>query len=284
MASNNFTYSPTSGNGTTNVSVSVQGGNSTHADKNSTLTFTNGTGSKTVALKQKYIPYFNQQLALIPASGGSLTMTAYTEYDIAFRDVPSWITITRGGTTVPANQKISASVASGTTFTINASENTGDTRTGGSFKMSHYIGDTLQTSNYQLIDITQESGSTPTPSQDDVNVIVQFGNSTPRGNWTVIVGITSHNSTYNSRTFTLNTLKPQDEDYITVALNTGGTTNLDVEVMVNTSTSLPMTTDNICNYDGDTDTDQAVTLGDTSFFHYVYATGEDMTITVEVNI
>lgn len=285
MASNNFTYSPASGNGTTNVSVSVQGSNSTHSDKNATLTFSNGTGSKSVTLKQKYIPYLNQQLAIIPASGGSITLTAYTEYDIAFIDKPDWITITRGGTAVPENQRIAATTASGATFTITASENTGATRSvSTTFKMSHYIGDTLQTSNYQYIDVTQASGATPTPTSDDINIIVGFDNYNPRNNWTIMVSITSYNSTFNSRTFTLNALKPSDEDYITVALNQTGDTNLDVEVIVNTNGSVPagFTTNNFCSYDGDTEPDYSVTLGDTSIFHFIYNPGEDMTISIQI--
>ena len=292
MASNNFTYSPTSGNGTTNVSVSVAGENVSGADKNTTLTFSNGTGSTNVTLKQKYKPFINVGPTSIPSSGGSQSITAHTEYDVIFRSVPSWITaITINNVTYQAGARIAANLVDGQIVNFYAEPNTGAQRNTGysNMTMGWYMNSSdssLVTTNTPIIDFTQASGSTPTPTSDDINIIVGFDNYTPRNNWTIMVSITSYNSTFNSRTFTLNALKPSDEDYITVALNTGGTTNLDVEVIVNTNASVPagFTTNNICNYDGDTDTDPAVTLGDTSTFHYTYTAGEDMTITIGINM
>lgn len=162
MASEHFWYNPTTGNGSTQVSVSADTTNSTHADKVSTITFTAGSASKTVTVRQKYMPY-KQQFAstTFPATGGDIYFTVHSDYDVVFRSVPDWITISREGTVYSQGQRISSGVVDNKTFTLTAEENTGASRTvNNTMNMGHYIGDTLQ-SNYDYFSFHQDGAVAP---------------------------------------------------------------------------------------------------------------------------
>lgn len=159
MASTNFTYSPTGGTGNTNVSVCANTENTSGADYSATLTFSNGTNSKTVSITQRYKPFINVGPTSIPASGGSQNITAHTEYDVVFRSVPNWITaITINGTTYQAGTRISADLVDGQKVYFHASANTGSSsrNTGyAGMNMAWYVGNTLITTNVPIIDLTQ---------------------------------------------------------------------------------------------------------------------------------
>ena len=81
-----------------------------------------------------------------PAVGGNLYFTAHTEYDVCFQDIPSWVSLSVGGTAVTNDQRISSGVANNAMFTMHASENTATTQRSATdtFCMRHYIGPTLQ--------------------------------------------------------------------------------------------------------------------------------------------
>lgn len=160
MASEHFWYNPTTGNGNTQVSVSADTMNGSQADRLSTLTFTAGSASKTVSVRQKYMPY-KQQFAstTFPATGGNIYFTVHSEYDVVFRSVPDWITITRNGTVYSEGQRISSGVVDNQTFTLTAAANTGETRSvGATMNMAHYIGDEMQ-HYYSYFSFTQEGQS-----------------------------------------------------------------------------------------------------------------------------
>ena len=163
MASTNFNYSPTTGNGNTNVSVSAVANNTTTSDYVATLTFSNGANSKSVTIRQKYKPYVLQGPTSVPASGGSIYITAMTEYDIVFRSVPLWISnISANGVVYSEGQRIPASI-SGTPIMITAEPNTGSARSTvyADMNMSWYVGDTLVTLGAPRIELYQaaaESG------------------------------------------------------------------------------------------------------------------------------
>ena len=170
MASNNFTYSPTTGQGNTNVSVCAVTTNSSNADYNASLTFSNGINTKSVTIKQKFRPYRLQGPTGVSYTGGSITITAMTEYDIVFRSVPTWITgITVDGRTYTQGERIPASV-NGMDIRISAAPNNtntgrsagsnwdreGQTIQGSGMNMAWYVGNTLITTPVTLIEVRQE--------------------------------------------------------------------------------------------------------------------------------
>ena len=166
MASTLFNINPTTGRGNTTVNVSVNEINGGTQDKVATVTATNGANSDTVTLRQKYCPYFVQFASTnFPASGGDIYFTIHSEYDVVFRSVPNWITISDGhGTTFYEGQRISSGTVDGKTFTLTADANTGDTRmVTGTFNMGHYIGLTLQ-NRVTYFSFTQEGYVPPTPT------------------------------------------------------------------------------------------------------------------------
>ena len=142
-----FTIEPSTGNGRTNVTVTPSNYNNSGEDRVSTLTLSNSLNSKTVTLRQKYQPYLRQvNPTVFPATGGTIFFTVHTEYDIVFRSVPSWITISLNGTTYSQGQRISSGVADNQTFTLTAEANTETTSrsVSSTFNMGHYIGNELQ--------------------------------------------------------------------------------------------------------------------------------------------
>ena len=166
MASTLFSINPTTGRGNTTVNVSVNEVNSGTQDKVATVTVSNGANSDTVTLRQKYCPYFVQFASTtFPASGGDIYFTIHSEYDVVFRSVPNWITISDGhGTTFYEGQRISSGTVDGQTFTLTADANTGDARTvAATFNMGHYIGLTLQ-NRVTYFSFTQEAYVPPTPT------------------------------------------------------------------------------------------------------------------------
>ena len=165
MASTLFNINPTTGRGNTTVNVSVNEVNSGTQDKVATVTVSNGANSDTVTLRQKYCPYFVQFASTtFPASGGNIYFTIHSEYDVVFRSVPNWITISDGhGTTFTEGQRISSGTVDGQTFTLTADANTGAARTvTGTFNMGHYIGQYLQ-NRVTYFSFTQEAYVPPTP-------------------------------------------------------------------------------------------------------------------------
>lgn len=156
MASTHFYYNPTTGTGNAQVTISAATQNATTADKSATITLTNGVNSVTVNVLQKYKPYKMQGPTGIPATGGTITLTARSEYDIVFRSVPTWLTIWSGGTQVQEGQRVSLPTQTGV-FTLSAGTNTGAERSAGYYgmNMSHYIGDTLYTTGAPIIDCIQ---------------------------------------------------------------------------------------------------------------------------------
>lgn len=158
MASNYFTYSPTSGTGTKAVNVQSKAENTGTADKKSIIEVTNGTTTRQLLVTQKYRPYFSQNGVSFPKSGGTITFVVHTEYDIVFKNKPSWITIKKGSTTISPDTKISKEDASGATFTLSATTNSGASRSFSNFGMGHYVNNVLD-SYIQYFTGTQDGAS-----------------------------------------------------------------------------------------------------------------------------
>lgn len=285
MASTLFTYSPSTGNGNTNVNVTPSGANTTYADYVSTLTFDNGTDTKSVTLRQKYRPAVLQNSLTIPATGGSITITAATEYDIVFRSVPEWIAITLNGTAIAAGERISSGTASGAVFTLSAPANTGSSRSVGStFNMGHYIDNDLQ-QNVSYISVSQPGGA-PAPA-NDINVTVKYAGTAPTGSWQFTVTLISYNGATATTAFTLNRLNTEDDADIPITLNPTGITNITAEVTVHKSSSLPIGTalaDMTYEYGEDTETDPALNMDDPSYFYTTYQAGENMVISAAITV
>lgn len=145
MASTHFWYAPTTGTGSTQVSVSADTTNSDGSDRLATIAITNGAVSKNVTVRQKYRPVMQQQgSTTFPATGGTIYFTVSTEYDIVFRSVPEWITIKSGNTEYAQGQRISSGAANGTfSLVADANPDTQQREVHNTFNMAHYIGEDM---------------------------------------------------------------------------------------------------------------------------------------------
>ena len=231
MASIRFTYSPTSGNGNTSVNVTPSGQNASTSNYTATITFSNGSASKTVNLTQLYVPYFNQGQTTIPASGGSIYITAHTEYDIVFRQVPSWITITGNGLLIREGQRVMSSMADGTVFTLTASPNTGSSRSvSNTFNIGHYIGDTIQ-QQVAYITISQDGSSAPTVEDGTIDVTagVEY---MEEGSLQFDLDIYSHNAYSDSTNFTLTNRITEGSDTLNIKYLSDGSTTITFKIML----------------------------------------------------
>lgn len=233
MASTNFTYTPTTGQGTTYVDVSALSDNPGREDKTATITFTNGVASTDVSVRQLFKPYLTQGPTSIPATGGSIIVYVFSEYDICFRSIPLWITVSSGNTTYSEGQRIYASTF-GTlpaAFTLTAAANTGEERTiqYSGMNMAHYKGNTLITAGTQTIVGYQEAASQSTPEitvSPDTIPLEYPGNNT--NSFTIhTTGVSQVNiSNANPQTFAVSPLTGTDGTVVTVttiAANTGTT-------------------------------------------------------------
>lgn len=161
MASTHFRITPTTGGtGETTVSVTPLSRNTGTADKNATIDFENGGATANVSLKHLFKPYISQSSTSFPATGGTINVSVYSEYDIVFRSIPSWITVSSGNTIVQENQRISASFLGNLpgVFTLTAQPNAGNSRSVSGMNLCHYIGDTLMTGYTCSISGTQAAG------------------------------------------------------------------------------------------------------------------------------
>lgn len=188
MASTHFYYSPTAATGNAQITVSAATTNIGHNDSSATITFTNGVSSCTVDLVHRYKPYLTQGPTSIPATGGSLSAFVWSDYDIVFRSVPTWITVTLNGATIAEGQRVPASAitaGTGTTFILTAAPNTGAQRTiqYNGMNMCHYIGDTLMTAYTETIVGTQAPAE---GISTDVNELVFEWNETSPKTFNVV--------------------------------------------------------------------------------------------------
>lgn len=99
MASNYFTFSPTtgtSGSRTVTVKPASANGNYSTTDKRTLMTVTNGAATGYVSVTQYGIPSITRQggSGNVPATGQRLTYGISTHYPFVFRSVPDWVTIT----------------------------------------------------------------------------------------------------------------------------------------------------------------------------------------------
>lgn len=196
----NFNINPTGsvGNNTV-ITVRTNSENIYHGDRTSIIQLqsTLGTNTTTCTATQRYKPYLVQNGTSLPSSGGRVTFTAYTEYDIFFSNIPSWATVTFNGSAITSGQRLSSYAASGATFTIIVEENTESERSASNFSMGCYVGET-PVSGVQNITLTQSGGqATVYATSVTINISSVIYES---GNTTVTVGPTGANTdiTYTS--------------------------------------------------------------------------------------
>ena len=228
MASNIFAYSPTTGTGSTQISVSAATQNTASSNRSSTIGFSAGTASTAVNLMQKYRPYFvmNSGTAF-PETGGTLTFTVNSEYDVAFYSIPSWITVKLGQTEYSEAQKISSGTANGSTFSLVAEANTGTPRDDNFMSMGHYIGNTPQ-GYFQYFQTTQSGSGSYSWTSVTLHVALS---SFPSGLYGVDVTITSADGNMESTGWTLSSLNTAVTAAIPVKLDTGAAP-IEIEVTV----------------------------------------------------
>lgn len=177
MASTHFYYNPTAGTGDAQVTISAATQNTETSDKSATITIGNTASSVTVNVVQYYKPYKMQGPTGIPATGGSITLTAQSHYDIIFRSVPLWLTIWSGNTQFQEGERISLAPNTYGIFTLSAGTNTGAQRSAAyeGMNMSHYIGNELITTSAPTIDCIQYANE---GIQVDTNEVVMDWNQT----------------------------------------------------------------------------------------------------------
>ena len=205
MPSNFFTYSPTTGTGNTIINVSANTQNTGTADNLAAITISNTANSATVELKQLYRPTFSQfASATFPTTGGDIYFTIHSEYDVVFRSVPSWITISYNGMQYSEDERISSGIVDNKTFTLTAEANTGQPRTvNNTMNMGHYIGDTLQ--NYYTYFSFQQNGVVAPASITLSPTFIEVGSAATSTtvNMTVENCTFDHFTTSSSGTFTI---------------------------------------------------------------------------------
>ena len=240
MPSNFFNNSPTGGtSGQTNVSVSPRDTNTGHVDLTSFITFTAGTFSTQVTLKQKYKPYLTQGPTSFPASGGSIQVYIYTEYDIVFRSVPLWITISSGNTTYTQGQRISVSSLGSmpATFTLTAEANTGTSRTieYEDMNVAHYIGNTLNTTNPMKIYGTQAANQAITVNPSSLT----FDWNEETAENVALTAYTAWNSAFAGNGFYVSPVSGNGSTTLSVATaaNNTGTTDITDTLTLSTTSS-----------------------------------------------
>ena len=169
MASTNFTYTPTTGPlNNTQVTASTRTNNTSTATKSALITLSNGEKTTQLRVRQLYRPYFTMTSnADFPATGGTATFVVHTEYDVVFFNIPSWIVLKRGSSVITSGTKVTKANADGATFTLTASENTGNTRSDNSMSMGHYINNVIQAYD-QKFSLSQEASNAYTPLTFDI--------------------------------------------------------------------------------------------------------------------
>lgn len=228
MASENFIYQPTTGSGSGTITVTANSNNGNRGDRTATLTVTNGAVSKNVTIKQKYRPYFDQNGgSTIPATGGSIYYTVHTEYDVVFRSVPTWITITQNGTAIAEGQRLTPSQADNKTFTFTAEANTGTARTvGNTMNLGHYLSTGL--CHYVSYFSFNQEGAKPTKKMSLSPILIEATSAQTAASLTLTVENCTfdHFTTSTAGTFVITAANPVNNTIqITFQANTAFTSN-----------------------------------------------------------
>lgn len=279
MASTLFTYSPTTGSGNTNVSVTPIGNNTGTLDRVSVITFSGGGGTKSVTLTQHYRPYFNLSGYRFPSSGGTETLTVYSKNDYFFHGKPSWITLKRNGQTVQEDTRITA--GEGVVYTITADEN--DSTNARQSRLTYYLGYYTQSGTEAAGEyfLLQQAGQEPSETVSiPVTVVVNRSTSS-----TFMVTLDLHSLDTEQTSLVLNFPSGTQSWVGTMSgkVSTTGVTQLSMDVTVGKERTDPNTYSNNIALDYGSDSlYETGSLGTTFTFNTTYQSGEGMTIEIDI--
>ena len=169
----NFSVAPTTGtSGTTTHTIGVNQKNTSGSDYTAPVTVSDNLGqasAKTVTFTQWFVPtLITTGSTSVGSSGATLVYTANSHYDYCFTNIPSWITVKDAqGNTYTASQRITAGTKE---FRLVVAANMGDTdRDSGNFRMRHWRNNTLQSTNFVSIQISQERNKQMSVAPSSVN-------------------------------------------------------------------------------------------------------------------
>ena len=147
---NAFGLTPTGFTGSTALTFFTNSINNTGQDKTGNVVVSDLDGyaaPATVQVRQKYVPTIQQGASAVPVTGGTITVHVSTEYNIAFLNIPSYVSIVDdNGDSYTSGQIISSAVANGDTFylTFDANTSAAPRTNDGTFVMAHYLNGTEQ--------------------------------------------------------------------------------------------------------------------------------------------
>ena len=177
MALSSFNVSPMTGSGSnfaTIVEVSPKNYNTTHNDRQASLSVNAGGSAHPLTIRQFGIPEarrINGQ-GNIASGGGIATYVVSTHYDFFFQGIPDWITLSDKGGAIPTTggttAKIIEAMAANNEYYFSVKANpSATTRTTGNdvlnFRFYLRDGSTLDTEHYTTINITQDAGAPDAP-------------------------------------------------------------------------------------------------------------------------
>lgn len=241
MASNHFNISPTTGTGSSTISVAPSLQNNTTDDREAVVTVTNAGKSVSTTVIQFGMPSFTGQNFPIsaPSTGSAYTFVVHTHYAVQFRNKPDWVTIDDGqGNYISSAATIQPNVANGKTYNLTVEPNaTNDNRTA-TFGMYHYVNGTLMP-NYVPMSISQPQGAEDYISIPST-IVIDFDDSVNAKTVPVNANVNWSASIDNTTDFTMN----GGQGYVTIranASNTGSTRKTATLSVVSNKASFPYT-------------------------------------------
>lgn len=242
MASNHFNISPTTGTGSSTISVAPSLQNNTTDDREAVVTVTNGGKSVSTTVIQFGMPSLTGQNFPIsaPSTGSSYTFVVHTHYAVQFSNKPDWVTIDDGqGNYISSATTIQPNVANGKTYNLTVEPNaTNDNRTA-TFGMYHYVNGTLMP-NYVHMSISQPQGAEDYISIPS-SIVIDWDDAVNAKTVPVTANVTWRASIDNTTDFTL---AAGGQGYVTIRANgsnTGSTRKSTTLSVVSAKASFPHT-------------------------------------------
>ena len=241
MASNHFNISPTTGTGSSTISVAPSLQNNTTDDREAVVTVTNGGKSVSTTVIQFGMPSLTGQNFPIsaPSTGSSYTFVVHTHYAVQFSNKPDWVTIDDGqGNYISSATTIQPNVANGKTYNLTVEPNaTNDNRTA-TFGMYHYVNGTLMP-NYVPMSISQPQGAEDYISIPS-SIVIDWDDAVNAKTVPVTSNVSWSASIDDTTNFTMNV----GQGYVTIranASNTGSTRKTTTLSVVSNKASFPYT-------------------------------------------
>ena len=182
-------------------------------------------------MTQNYIPALTRIGGnSIPATGGTIYYTVHTDYDVVFRSIPSFVTITDAGGNILANgQRIAARNIDNTTITVTVSANpTSATRNDSGMNMGHYFNGSISryTAAMAFTQAAAEEAASILINPNSITLAPTQTTAQYTITYTGIVGNLTHSITGNVSVAS-STITPIDSNscYLTVVTNNNTTSS-----------------------------------------------------------